>query len=92
MDAQHVVRIPALSQTEREVLERRRQAERRAPRPGRPSSAPVQKPRGHDPSAVQPAPPAELIPFPDKQAAVADGHNAKVSHSTDRTAHRCSGD
>ena len=92
MDAQHVVRIPALSQTEREVLESRRQAERRAPRPGRPSSAPVQKGRGHDPSAVQPAPPAELIPFPDKQAAVADGHNAKVSHSTDRTAHRCSGD
>jgi hypothetical protein len=90
MDAQHVVRIPAHSQTEREVLESRRQAERRA-LSGRPSSAPVQKGRGHDPSAVQPAPPAELIPFPDKQAAAADSHSAKASHSTGRTAHRCSG-
>jgi hypothetical protein len=89
MDAQHVIRIPALYQTEREVLESRRQAERRA---GRPSSAPAQKGRGHDATAVQPAPPAKLIPFPDKQAGAADGHNAKASHSTGRTAHRCSGD
>jgi hypothetical protein len=37
MDAQHVVRIPAHSKTEREVLESRRQSERRALRPGRSS-------------------------------------------------------
>jgi hypothetical protein len=34
MDARHVVRIPALSQTAREVLESRRQSERRAPEAG----------------------------------------------------------
>ena len=82
LDARHVVRIPALSQTAREVLESRRQSERRAPEAGRP----VQKGRGHDPSAVQPAPPAELIPFPDKQTAAADGQAQPTKPTTSQQA------
>ena len=77
MDAQHVVRIPAHSQTEQEVL-----------RPGRPSSALVQEGGGHDPSAVQPAPPAKLIPFPDKQAAADDGQAQPTKPTTPEQATR----
>ena len=76
----------APSQTDLEMQEARRQAERRAMRLGGPSSAPVQKVGGHDPSAVQPATPAELIPLPDKQAAAADGQAHPTKPTTPQKA------
>jgi predicted P-loop ATPase len=77
---QSAARIGALPKTEREMLEGRRQAERRA------SGAPVQKGRRHDPSNVQSAPPAELIPFSDKQDAAADGKAQPTKPTTPQQA------
>jgi hypothetical protein len=57
----------ALSEKELEIQESHRQAERRAKRLG-------QSQDSHDPGTALSAPPAEPIPFPDKQTAAANGH------------------